>query len=157
MYPNQWTSENIHSVKKPFIFIEIQNFMDWDAFWVSYQNKFIIWWTSVMSPGTIQRSITLKIKLCSKFTSTVEVYCSPAMWKQTTSDYLEEGRWGDRKKGVEFPDQFFLKTSCTTSYKTNAWALVSEAQWIECWCTNQKVTGLIPSQSTCLGCGPGPQ
>ena len=29
--------------------------------------------------------------------------------------------------------------------------------WIECWPTNQKVAGSIPSQSTYLGCGPGPQ
>ena len=31
------------------------------------------------------------------------------------------------------------------------------AQWIEHWSANQKVTGSIPSQGTCLGCGPGPQ
>ena len=31
------------------------------------------------------------------------------------------------------------------------------AQWIEGRPANQRVTGLIPSQSTCLGCGPGPQ
>ena len=38
-------------------------------------------------------------------------------------------------------------------------ALVSVAQWIECWPANQRVTSLIPSliPSTCLGCGPGPQ
>ena len=30
-------------------------------------------------------------------------------------------------------------------------------QWIECRPANQRVAGLIPSQSTCLGCGPGPQ
>ena len=28
------------------------------------------------------------------------------------------------------------------------------AQWIESWPANQKVTGLIPSQGTCLGCRP---
>ena len=31
------------------------------------------------------------------------------------------------------------------------------AKWFECWPTNQRVTGLIPSQGTCLGCRPGPQ
>ena len=36
-------------------------------------------------------------------------------------------------------------------------ALAGLAQWIECWPVNQKVRGLIPSQGTYLGCGPGPQ
>ena len=36
-------------------------------------------------------------------------------------------------------------------------ALVGAAQWTECRPANQRVTGLIPSQGTCLGCGPGPQ
>ena len=31
------------------------------------------------------------------------------------------------------------------------------AQWIEYGPTNQRVAGLIPSQGTCLGCGPGLQ
>ena len=31
------------------------------------------------------------------------------------------------------------------------------AQWIERLPVNKRVTGLIPSQGTCLGCGPGPQ
>ena len=35
-------------------------------------------------------------------------------------------------------------------------ALAGVAQWIECQPVNQKVTGLIPGQGTCLGCGPGP-
>ena len=35
--------------------------------------------------------------------------------------------------------------------------LAGVAQWIECWLVNQRVSGLIPSQDTCLGCGPGPQ
>ena len=34
-------------------------------------------------------------------------------------------------------------------------ALVGVAQWIEP--VNQRVTSSIPSQGTCLGCGPGPQ
>ena len=36
-------------------------------------------------------------------------------------------------------------------------ALVGVAQWIERQPANQRVTGSIPSQGTCLGCGPGPQ
>ena len=35
-------------------------------------------------------------------------------------------------------------------------ALASVAQWRECRPMNQGVTGLIPSQGTCLGCGPDP-
>ena len=34
-------------------------------------------------------------------------------------------------------------------------ALAGVAQWIECQPAKQGVTGLIPSQGTCLGCGPG--
>ena len=36
-------------------------------------------------------------------------------------------------------------------------ALAGVAQWIEHWPANQGVTGSIPSQGRCLGCGPGPQ
>ena len=37
-------------------------------------------------------------------------------------------------------------------------ALAGVAQWIESQPeNNQRVTGLIPSQVTCLGSGPGPQ
>ena len=35
-------------------------------------------------------------------------------------------------------------------------ALACVAHWIECRPVNQRVTGLIPSQGTCLGCTPGP-
>ena len=35
--------------------------------------------------------------------------------------------------------------------------LASVAQWIRGWLVNQKITGSIPNQGTCLGCGPGPQ
>ena len=33
--------------------------------------------------------------------------------------------------------------------------LAGVAHWTECWPVNQKVIGLIPSQGTCLDCGPG--
>ena len=36
-------------------------------------------------------------------------------------------------------------------------ALAGGAQWNERGPVSQRVTGLIPSQGTCLGCGPGPQ
>ena len=36
-------------------------------------------------------------------------------------------------------------------------ALAGVAQWIECGPGNQRVTGLIPSQGTCLGCRLGTQ
>ena len=36
-------------------------------------------------------------------------------------------------------------------------ALAGIAQWIECRLANQSINGSIPSQGTCLGCGPGPQ
>ena len=36
-------------------------------------------------------------------------------------------------------------------------ALAGVDQWIECWPANQRVSGSIPSQGTCLGCVPGPQ
>ena len=39
----------------------------------------------------------------------------------------------------------------------NISALAGVAQWIECWPANQRVASSIPSQSTCLGCRPGPQ
>ena len=35
-------------------------------------------------------------------------------------------------------------------------ALAGVAQWSECRPVNQRVAGSIPSQGTCLGCGPGP-
>ena len=36
-------------------------------------------------------------------------------------------------------------------------AVAGVAQWIECPYVNQRVTGSIPSQGTCLGCWPGAQ
>ena len=40
-------------------------------------------------------------------------------------------------------------------FKYGQWALADVAQCIEHLPVNPKVTGLIPSQGTCLGCGPG--
>ena len=36
-------------------------------------------------------------------------------------------------------------------------ALAAVVQWTESRPVNQRVTSSIPSQGTCLGCGPGPQ
>ena len=36
-------------------------------------------------------------------------------------------------------------------------ALPGVAKWTECQPGNQRAASLIPSQGTCLGCGPGPQ
>ena len=36
-------------------------------------------------------------------------------------------------------------------------ALAGVSQWIECQPAQQRVNSSVPSQSTCLGCGPGPQ
>ena len=41
--------------------------------------------------------------------------------------------------------------------KKNKLALAGVAQWTEHQPANQRVTSLIPSQGTCLGCGPGLQ
>ena len=40
--------------------------------------------------------------------------------------------------------------------KTLINALAGVVQWIEHLPVNQRVTGSIPSQVTCMGCGPGP-
>ena len=43
----------------------------------------------------------------------------------------------------------------TTVYIKNI-VLAGVAQWVEYWTVNQKVTGSVPCQDTCLGLGPGP-
>ena len=42
-------------------------------------------------------------------------------------------------------------------YNTDYTAPAGAAQWTDHQPENQKVTGLIPSRGTGLGCGPGPQ
>ena len=48
---------------------------------------------------------------------------------------------------------------CQLSFKKQKQekALAGVAQWIESRTVKQRVAGSIPSQGTCLGCGPGPQ
>ena len=43
------------------------------------------------------------------------------------------------------------------AFKKPAITLAGVAQWIEHWIAKRRVTGLIASQGTCLGFGPGPQ
>ena len=43
------------------------------------------------------------------------------------------------------------------SNKQSNIAVAGVAQCIECRPVNQRVTSSIPTQGTCLGCGPGPQ
>ena len=47
------------------------------------------------------------------------------------------------------------KTADINHMKKTVRALAGVAQWIECEPANQRVIGSIPSQGTCLGCGPG--
>ena len=42
-----------------------------------------------------------------------------------------------------------------SNLKVHTFALAGVAQWIERQPMNQRVTGSIPSQGTCLGCKPG--
>ena len=54
-------------------------------------------------------------------------------------------------------DIFLLSHCLPLSLKIKSFALAGVAQWIECWPGSQRVTSLISSQGTCLGCGSGPQ
>ena len=57
----------------------------------------------------------------------------------------------------EMKNEALIQVSTWMNLK-NAWkAVAGVAQWIVCQPANQRVTGSIPSQDTCLGCGPGPQ
>ena len=44
--------------------------------------------------------------------------------------------------------------TCILLLKAFSCALAGVAQWIECGPVNQRVTGSIPNQGTCLGCRP---
>ena len=44
-----------------------------------------------------------------------------------------------------------------STFKEELLTLAGVAQWTEHWPVNQTPAGSIPSQGTCLGCGPGPQ
>ena len=53
--------------------------------------------------------------------------------------------------------QFGLQLGYVQQATDGCFTLAGVAQWTECQPAKQKITGLIPSQGTCLGCGPGPQ
>ena len=69
-------------------------------------------------------------------------------------------RWGGDYRKIRFQgeDEFsFGHVKFEVSNKNLSRALTSVAEWIEYQPANQKVTGLIPGQGTCLGCRMGPQ
>ena len=51
----------------------------------------------------------------------------------------------------------YCNMRCWGRKKRKGPALAGVAPWIEHWPVNLRVAGSIPSQGTCLGCGPGPQ
>ena len=57
---------------------------------------------------------------------------------------------------VAFNPESILELSGKPFLKYQCLALAGVAQWIECQPVNQGVACSIPSQGTCLGCGPGP-
>ena len=59
----------------------------------------------------------------------------------------------------DFKNYYIGEVIKTVKYwhKDTQIALAGVAQWIECQPANQRAAGSIPSQGTCLGCGPGPQ
>ena len=63
----------------------------------------------------------------------------------------EEGGKGTGDKKHDSMIQFTIFSLLKKKYL----ALASVAKWIECRPENRRVTGSIPSQDTCLGCGPG--
>ena len=70
-------------------------------------------------------------------------------FKATASQFL--------KKSVAILTGIVLNPQINLHLKTIDSALAGVAQWIEHRAANQRVTGLIPRQGTCLGCRPGPQ
>ena len=60
-------------------------------------------------------------------------------------------RWKAQRHGLLFSRHSM--TFETTKSKPSS----GVAKWIEGQPVNQRVAGSIPSQGTCLGCGPGPQ
>ena len=64
-------------------------------------------------------------------------------------------------EGCKWEAQLGKNQKCSGEEKLSSYskkcilALAGVAQWIECWPVSQRVTSSIPSQGTCLGCGPG--
>ena len=53
--------------------------------------------------------------------------------------------------------EVIIRTNREAGLERRDGALAGVAQWNVHWPANQRVVGLILSQGTCLGCGPGPQ
>ena len=70
------------------------------------------------------------------------------MLKQTVSTNNKYKKNGNTHYGLIIKGISSLKTTV---------ALAGVAQWIEGQPVNQRVSGSLPSQGTCLGCRPGPQ
>ena len=65
--------------------------------------------------------------------------------------------WSVLLKSAKLLHGFWALINIFKVFKRKYVALAGVAQWIEHWPRNQKVTGSIPCQGTCLGWGPGPQ
>ena len=59
-------------------------------------------------------------------------------------------------KHIERLYMSFNRTGFYSHEKYKYQALAGVAQWTECRPANQRVASSIPSQGSCLGCGPGP-
>ena len=58
---------------------------------------------------------------------------------------------------IELQSIYFRGSTMYNHIKLYTVVLAGVAQWIEHWPGNHRIAGSIPSQGTCLGCGPGPQ
>ena len=61
------------------------------------------------------------------------------------------------KKGEGMKNYKLVITEQSQECKVQHRTLAGVAQWTEHRHVNQRVAGSMPSQGTCLGCGPGPQ
>ena len=89
-------------------------------------------------------TITIKLTLKDWNFPSIEGRCQSS--QNTVSEEIGPG-WAPELTASTFKE---------VSNKIFSLALVGVGQWIERWPVNQRVSGSIPSQDTCLGCGPGP-
>ena len=67
------------------------------------------------------------------------------------------GRVPGQASGGSHCDSALVHCVTLSGKHKNEIALAGVTQWTDCWPANQRVAGLIPSQDTRLGCGPGTQ
>ena len=96
-----------------------------------------------------KEEITRKIRKCFETmkmkTQHTRIYGMPkSRTKREIYNYLKKKK--EKKKISNQQSNFKLEKDLT-----------DVAQRIELWPANQRVSSSIPSQDTCLGCGPGPQ